>query len=48
MLRAAWHPVHCIDFTVAAVVGGGDNIALSVVLTAHWGHSPRVILAQFQ
>jgi hypothetical protein len=28
MLRAAWHPVHCIDFTVAVAVGvvlGGEG-----------------------
>lgn len=49
--RTAWHPVHVIDFTVAAVVGGGGggySIVLSAVLTVHWGHSPRVILAQVQ
>jgi len=27
MLRAAWHPVHCIDFTLAAVVVGGQYSA---------------------
>lgn len=40
MLRAAWHPVHCIDFTVEAVIGVGGKYSAQCRTDSTLGTQP--------